>query len=174
MAVAEFEFCIGETSEWFTPPEIFDALGLTFDLDPARPGAGAKHCHVPAKKIFTERDNGLVQKWNGLVWLNMPFGGRCHHVPWMRKFFEHGNGIMIVRAYTSSSWWHEEMWRAELILFPRGKTKFVRSDGSIGKCPGHGIVLVGAGAVACRALLASGLGMIWDRRSELNRRKAAS
>ena len=81
-------------------------------------------------------------------------------------------GIAIVRAYTSSSWWHAEMWKAEMILFPAGKTKFVRPDGSIGKCPGHGIVLVGAGAVACKALIASGLGMVWDRRSKLKRRAA--
>ena len=97
------------------------------------------------------------------MWLNMPFGGRNGHVPWMRKFFAHGNGIMIVRAYTSSAWWHAEMPKAELILFPRGKTKFIRPDGSIGKCPGHGIVLVGAGAVAREALRRSELGMIWDR-----------
>src|SRR5205807_1562502 len=73
-----------------------------------------------------------------------------------------------VRAYTSSSWWHAEMYKAELILFPRGKTKFTRPDGSIGKCPGHGIVLIGAGGAACDALKASGLGMVWDRR-ELER-----
>jgi hypothetical protein len=170
--MAEHESCIGETDEWYTPGSIFDALKLMFDLDPAHPGAGAEHCCVPAKKIYTERDNGLVQKWQGLIWLNMPFGGRNAHVPWMRKFFEHGNGIMIVRAYTSSSWWHAEMWKAEMILFPAGKTKFVRPDGSIGKCPGHGIVLVGAGAVACKALIASGLGMVWDRRSKLKRRAA--
>jgi hypothetical protein len=170
--VAEHENSVGKTSEWFTPAMVFDALEVTFDLDPAHPGAGAEHCCVPAKKIYTKRDNGLVQKWEGLVWLNMPFGGRCGHVPWMRKFFEHGNGVMIVRAYTSSSWWHAEMPKAEMILFPKGKTKFHRPDGTIGKCPGHGIVLVAAGAVACKALIASNLGMIWDRRSEL-RRKAS-
>jgi hypothetical protein len=75
----------------------------------------------------------------------------------------HGNGVAIVRSYTSSSWWHAEMPRAELILFPRGKTKFHRPDGSIGTAPGHGVVLVGMGPVACEALRASGLGMIWDR-----------
>jgi hypothetical protein len=64
----------------------------------------------------------------------------------------------------SSAWWHEEMHKAELIVFPRGKTKFIRPDSSIGKCPGHGIVLIGAGAVACEMLKASGLGMCWDRR----------
>src|SRR5436190_13265554 len=41
--MAEHEPCVGMTSEWFTPVEIFDALGVTFDLDPAHPGAGAKH-----------------------------------------------------------------------------------------------------------------------------------
>jgi hypothetical protein len=155
--MAEHEPCIGETSEWFTPPEIFAALRLKFDLDPCSPGRGL--CHVPAKRIYTKEDDGLVQPW---------FGGRNGHVPWLRKFFAHGNGIAIVRAYTSSSWWHAEMYKAELILFPRGKTKFIRPVGSIGKCPGHGIVLVGMGEVACQALRASGLGLVWDRR-ELER-----
>jgi DNA N-6-adenine-methyltransferase (Dam) len=170
--VAEFENCVGESSEWYTPGEIFDALSLTFDLDPAHPGVGTKHCCVPARRVYTKEDDGLARPWHKgeLVWLNMPFGGRNGHVPWMRKFFAHANGVMIVRSYTSSGWWHAEMWKAEMILFPRGKTRFVRADGTIGMQPGHGIVLVGAGKVACRALLASGLGMVWDRRSELGRK----
>jgi hypothetical protein len=56
--------------------------------------------------------------------------------------------------------------RAEAILFPKGKTKFIRPDGSIGTAPGHGVVLIGMGEVACTALAASGLGMLWDRRSD--------
>jgi hypothetical protein len=31
--MAEHEPSIGATSEWFTPPEYFEALGLTFDLE---------------------------------------------------------------------------------------------------------------------------------------------
>ena len=45
--MAEHEPSIGETSEWFTPPEIFKALELVFDLDPCSPGPGH---WVPAKK----------------------------------------------------------------------------------------------------------------------------
>jgi len=37
-----------------------------------------------------------------------------------------------------------------------GQTKFIRPDGSVGKEPGTGIVLIGAGAVACAALRNSG------------------
>jgi DNA N-6-adenine-methyltransferase (Dam) len=165
--MAEHENSIGESDNWYTPPEIFEALGLMFDLDPCSPGVGH---WVPARMIYTKEDDGLAQPWFGLVFMNPPFGGRNGHVPWLRKFFAHGDGVAIVRAYTSSAWWHAEMHKAELLLFPKGKTKFIRPDGSIGKCPGHGIVLIGAGAVACDALKASGLGMIWDRRDLLKRK----
>jgi hypothetical protein len=156
--MAEHEPSIGATDDWFTPPQIFEALGLTFDLDPCSPGAGH---WVPARKIFTVHDDGLRRPWDGLVFMNPPFGGRNGHVPWLQKFLAHGNGVAICRAYTSSGWWHDLMPDAQLICFPRGKTKFIRPDGSIGKCPGHGIALIGMGAVACKALRASGLGMIW-------------
>jgi hypothetical protein len=156
--MAEHEPSIGETSEWYTPREIFTALKLTFDLDPCSPGPDH---WVPARQIYTTADDGLRQPWRGLVFCNPPFGGRRGHVPWLEKFLNHGNGVAIARAYTSSDWWHELMPRAEAILFPKGKTKFIRPDGSVGTAPGHGVVLVGMGAVACAALEASGLGMLW-------------
>lgn len=158
---------VGASDDWYTPPEIFKALGLKFDLDPCSPGPGH---WVPARNIFTKQNDGLREPWRGLVFVNPPFGGRLGQVPWLRKFLEHGNGIAIVRAYTSSSWWHELMPRAEAILFPRGKTKFVRPDGSIGGSPGHGVALVGMGPKAIAALDRSGLGMLWDRRAAAARR----
>ena len=161
--MAEHETCIGETDDWYTPPSIFAALGLRFDLDPCSPGIGH---WVPTERIYTEADDGLAHPWSGLVFMNPPFGGRNGHVPWLVKFFDHANGVAIVRAYTSSGWWHDHMHRAEALLFPRGKTKFIRPDGSIGRAPGHGIVLIGMGEVAIEAMRASGLGMFWDRRGE--------
>lgn len=62
--------------------------------------------------------------------------------------------------------------RAHGILFPRGKTKFIRPDGSIGKSPGHGIVLVAMGKRSCDALRNSGLGMYWDLQSARDDRVA--
>jgi DNA N-6-adenine-methyltransferase (Dam) len=160
--MAEHEPSIGMSSEWFTPKEIFTALKLEFDLDPCSPGPDH---WVPARKIYTEAEDGLHQPWEGVVFMNPPFGGRNGHVPWLRRFLDHGNGIAIVRAYTSSGWWHDHMPRAELICFPRGKTKFIRPDGSIGRAPGHGVALIGMGDVARSALEASGLGMLWRRGS---------
>jgi hypothetical protein len=149
----------GETSNWYTPPPIFDGLGLTFDLDPAHPGLGTRYCVVPARSVFTVDDDGLRQPWHGLVFMNPPFGVRYEHVPWLCRFLDHGNGIGIVRAYTSSNWFHKHVVpRAQTLCFPRGKTKFVRPDGSVGKEPGHGVVLIGMGATANAALEQSGLG----------------
>jgi hypothetical protein len=159
--MAEHEPCTGKSDDWYTPPSIFEALGLTFDLDPCSPGPSH---WVPAHKVYTKADDGLSKPWTGLVFMNPPFGGRHGHVPWLVKFLDHCYGVAIVRSYTSSDWWHEHMPRAEGILFPEGKTKFVRPDGSIGNSPGHGVVLIGMGELACYALQRSGLGMFWDRR----------
>ena len=56
---------------------------------------------------------------------------------------------------------------APLFCFPNGKTKFHRPDGSIGKEPDTGIVLLGMGDLACAALRRSGIGvcMTIDRSS---------
>src|SRR5262252_567050 len=76
--MAEHEQSIGLSSDWYTPPEYFKAIGLTFDLDPCSPGPGH---WVPARKIYTAADDGLRQPWHGLVFMNPPFGGRRGQVP---------------------------------------------------------------------------------------------
>jgi hypothetical protein len=148
--MAEHEPCIGASDEWYTPPEIFTALAMTFDLDPCSPGP--QHW-VPAACVYTKADDGLMRPWDGLVFMNPPFGGRNGHVPWLTKFLDHANGVGIVRAYTSAKWFHDHATRADLMLFPRGKTKFVKPDGTVGKAPGHGVVLLGMGEHAVAALL---------------------
>jgi hypothetical protein len=153
--VSEHEPSVGQSDEWYTPREFFDALGVTFDLDPCSPGTGH---WVPARRVYTAADDGLARMWHGFVWMNPPFGGRNGQVPWLRKFFDHGNGIALVAARTSAGWFHEWAVRADTMLFPRGKTKFVRPDGSVGKSPGTGVVLLGKGLEANLALARCGLG----------------
>ena len=162
--MAEFENSVGQSDEWYTPPEIFDAIGEVFDLDPCSPGVGH---WVPARRILTKADDGLSAHWGTgeFVFMNPPFGGRNGHVPWLVKFLQHGYGIAIVRAYTSSGWFHDHVAsRAECILFPRGKTQFVRPNGTVGKSPGHGVCLIGMGARAIRALRNSKLGLFVELR----------
>ena len=154
--MAEHENRIGESDEWYTPPWIFDRLGLRFDLDSCSPGPDH---WVPANQVYT--DNGLEREWYGRVFMNPPFGGRNGHVPWLIKFIQHGNGIGIVRAYTSAGWFHDHMPEIDLVCFPRGKTKFIRPDGTEGSAPGHGVVIMAMGSECCDALAQSGIGMLW-------------
>lgn len=151
----EHENCIGESDDWYTPPEIIDAIGLQYDLDPASPGPGH---WIPAATTYTKQDDGLSKNWHGMVFMNPPFGGRNGHVPWLIKFIEHGNGIAIVRAYTSARWFHDYAISCDGILFPLGKTKFIRPDGTVGKAPGAGVAILSIGDVATDALRNSGLG----------------
>jgi hypothetical protein len=65
--MAEHEPSIGATDDWYTPPPIFAALGLRFALDPCSPGPDH---WVPADRIYTKANNGLVQPWQGLVFMN--------------------------------------------------------------------------------------------------------
>ena len=91
--MAEFENSVGESDDWHTPKKYFDAIGLTYDLDPAHPGIGAPHCFVPVRKVYTIKDDGLKIPWFGLVFCNPPYGERYGHVPWLRKLIAHANGI---------------------------------------------------------------------------------
>lgn len=53
------------TVEWYTPPAIFEALGMGFDLDPCHP-EGDRPPWLPAAKVYTKQDDGLAQPWE--VW----------------------------------------------------------------------------------------------------------
>ena len=54
--------------------------------------------------------------------------------------------------------------KPELFCFPNGKTKFIRPNGSVGKEPGTGVVLLGMGDAACAALRSRlGVCLIIDR-----------
>jgi hypothetical protein len=92
-------------------------------------------------------------------------------VPWLKKFFAHGDGVAICRAYTSSDWWHEVVIpNAQTLLFPNGKTKFIRPNGAIGTAPGHGVALIGMGEICNAALRDCRLGwFVSNRRGSMKR-----
>lgn len=138
---------LGASDEWYTPRHVFDALGVTFDLDPANAAVGG--AHVPCRESYG--DEGLQKPWRGFVWLNPPFGGRNGIDPWLTKFFDHGNGIALSPDRTSAPWFWRAWKRADAVLFTR-KIRFLRPDGSEGRSPSNGTALWAAGEVAVSAL----------------------
>ena len=88
-----------ESDERYTPPEVFDALGVTFDLDAAAPPGGV--AWIPASSYYSAADDGLARPWFGLVWLNPPFSNVA---PWAARFTEHANGVALVPFNVNASW----------------------------------------------------------------------
>ena len=139
----------GESDEWYTPAYIFEALGVAFNLDVACPPEGPRY--VPAANYFSE--GALGRDWYGMVWMNPPFGHQSTKRAWLRKFFDHGNGIALLPDRTSAPWWQEFAPLADAVLFISPKVKFERPDGSIGKQPGSGTTLFAASQEATDALI---------------------
>ncbi len=155
--MSHWEQSIGFTDEWYTPAYIFDALGERFDLDVAAPVGG--RTRVPTNLYLTE--NSLSEQWKGFVWMNPPYGGRNGIVPWLDKFFAHRSGIALTPDRTSTDWWQDAAIKADAVLFMRGKVKFERQCGAIGKSPSNGTTLFASGLRAVDALRRAGsLGIV--------------
>jgi hypothetical protein len=147
--MALHEQSVGASSDWRTPAYVFEALGCEFDVDVASPGAEFTPW-IPAKSFITH--DSLRVAWRDFAWMNPPFGGRGELEPWLKKFFEHGDGIALVPDRTSAPWWQRYAPRADLILFVAPKIKFLDENGTPGKSPAQGTCLLAISARGCAAL----------------------
>ena len=95
-----------ETDERYTPKWVFDALGETFDLDPASPPLGVSQ--VPTARVWTKGDDGLTRPWDGFIWCNPPFSNAT---PWADRFIQ-GLRQGIWLGPVANSGWHDRMTRA--------------------------------------------------------------
>jgi hypothetical protein len=146
----------GNTIEWYTPPGIFAAIGLTFDLDPCAPAGGL--AWVPARQFFSLKDDGLSQPWHGRVWLNPPYGPRTGD--WMRRLAAHGDGVALVFARTETAWWHETVGCSSAVCFIAGRLTFVNEHRQLAAFnAGAPSALVAYGQKNAEAIAAAELGM---------------
>ena len=75
-----------ESTEHYTPQYILDAVIAcmgAIDLDPA--SNSREIPNVPAARHYTAQDNGLIQPWEGRVFLNPPFGAGVER--WFSKLY---------------------------------------------------------------------------------------
>ncbi len=113
---------MSEKMDWGTPQELFDRLNqeFHFTLDVCALPENAK-----CKRFFSSKENGLLQKWTGVCWMNPPYGREIEQ--WMQKALQESDRgatvVCLVPARTDTEWWHKYALHGE-IRFIRGRVKF--------------------------------------------------
>lgn len=143
--------------EWYTPPEIFEAIALTYDLDPCQPISG-RLPWIPATNIYTPNEDGLRQRWSGRVWMNPPYGRRVG--TWTDKLARHGCGIALVFARTDTPWCQRAMEAADAICFVAGRIRFIDQHHERSDRTASPSLLLAYGDDCAHALADCGLGMV--------------
>jgi len=112
-----------ETDQWSTPQEYFDDISkeFTFTTDVCASAENAKVLHY-----FTRADNGLIQDWNGVCWMNPPYGRVIGK--WVKKAYESSMGsatvVGLLPARTDTKWFHEYIYGKSEIRFIKGRLRF--------------------------------------------------
>ena len=128
-------------NEWYTPPDIIEAarkvLG-SITLDPA--SSAIANQTVKANKFYSIDDDGLIQNWDGEnIWLNPPYKSGL-----IEKFVDKlldsnfNQAIVLVNNATDTKWFSRLAYRANAIIFPTGRIKFLSPDGVTHNSPIQG------------------------------------
>lgn len=110
------------TPEWYTPQEFYDKWNAKFNftLDVCATAESAK-----CARYFTKETDGLAQAWEGVCWMNPPYGRTIGS--WMKKAYESSlkgaTVVCLVPARTDTAWWHDYSMKGK-ITFIRGRLKF--------------------------------------------------
>lgn len=111
-----------KTDMWSTPQATFDSLDLEFhfDLDVCALAENAK-----CARFFTPDVDGLKQIWNGVCWMNPPYGREI--AKWIRKAYQSSKlgatVVCLLPARTDTAAWHDYCMKGE-VRFIRGRLKF--------------------------------------------------
>ena len=100
------------SDDYYTAPWVFEAMGITFDLDVCSPPGGVPW--IPAGRFYTMADDGLTAKWEGRVWMNPPFSKPS---PWVNRFIAHRHGVALL-PFAKSAWFSLVWEWADALVYP--------------------------------------------------------
>ena len=136
-----------DSDAWYTPPWIFEGLGVVFDLDVASPSEPPEW--LPARHRYTVAEDGLTEPWFGLVWCNPPYSAPT---AWCRKWATHPDGFLLVRADLSTGGPFAALDAASSLYVPAKRIQFVNGHGAKTGAVNFSSVLMGRGPVADAAI----------------------
>jgi phage N-6-adenine-methyltransferase len=119
------------TDLWETPQALFDKYNeqYNFNLDVCALPVNAK-----CEKYFTPEIDGLKQEWEGVCWMNPPYGREIGK--WVKKAYneaQKGNTIVaLLPARTDTKWFHDWIYMMYGVKYEllKGRLKFGNSKNS--------------------------------------------
>jgi ParB family chromosome partitioning protein len=131
-------------NEWYTPPEIIEAarevMG-SIDVDPA--SCATANEWIRATTYFDAQTDGLVQRWNGKVWLNPPYAQ-----PLLTDFVdallakvkaqEVSQACVLVNNATETRWFQALGAASVAVCFMEGRVRYIDASGSPALTPLQG------------------------------------
>jgi phage N-6-adenine-methyltransferase len=127
--------------DWGTPESLFRALDeeFAFDLDVC-----ATHANAKCRRFFSPQDDGLSKSWDGMVWMNPPYGRGIDQ--WVRKAYsESASGcvcVCLLPVRSDTKWWHDYVMKSKEI---RLLTRRLSFDGAKNKAPFPAAIVVFGG-----------------------------
>ena len=105
-----------------TPQDFFDELNREFGFE-------VDVCALPVnakcEKYYTPEQDGLSQTWEGVCWMNPPYGREIGK--WIEKAYDSSLSgatvVCLVPSRTDTRWWHKHAMKGE-IRFIKGRLKF--------------------------------------------------
>ena len=136
-------------NEWYTPPEYIEAARSvmgSIDLDPATSDIANKT--VQASHYYTVEMNGLEKPWFGNVWMNPPYSSDKIGAFVDKLVTERPNidgAIVLVNNATETAWFVKLIDIASAVCFPRGRVKFIDTQGNSSGAPlqGQAVIYIG-------------------------------
>ncbi len=143
--------------EWYTPPDVYDALGLTYDVDPCSPGLAAIPWS-PARVHLTVREDGLATPWwrqgHKRAWMNALYEDMP---PWVERWLlftgNGGTGVTLGPCLTDNTWSHVLFDSCTTALITRKRIAFIPGAGQKQSTPRGNHVFWAYGAEERAALL---------------------
>lgn len=111
------------TDEWPTPDYLFNELnkefGFTLDVC-------ATDLNHKCDRYYTKEVDGLKQPWEGICWMNPPYGRNIGQ--WVKKAVAASRGgavvVCLLPARTDTRWWRDYVLHASELRFITGRVKF--------------------------------------------------
>lgn len=114
--------------DWTTPKILFNKLNEEFNFEY---DLAADKDNALCSKFYTKENDGLKQSWEGICWLNPPYGDKTSKmVDWIKKSYNDSQTnpnltvVMLIPARTNTKWFHNYCMKAAEVRFICGRPKF--------------------------------------------------